>query len=117
MQSEHHAPGHPGSTEHAHPSPRTYIWIAVVLTVITAIEVAVIWEDFPFVDWLGSLVVPILLLLSAAKFVLVVGFYMHLKFDSKIFTGFFASGLLIALTILLALLVLMGSSSPPSPGG
>jgi cytochrome c oxidase subunit 4 len=38
---------------------------------------------------LGGLSNPIVMVVSAAKFVLVVMFYMHLKYDSKVFTGVF----------------------------
>ena len=46
------------------------------------------------------------LVLSAAKFVLVVGFFMHLKFDSKVFTGVFVAGLVLAVFMVSALMVL-----------
>ncbi len=51
--------------------------------------------------------VPLLLLLSAAKFALVAMFYMHLKQDSKLFTGVFVFPLIIAAVIIVALIVLM----------
>ena len=49
---------------------------------------------------------PLLLLLSAAKFALVAMFYMHLKQDSKLFSGVFVFPLIIAAFIIIALLVL-----------
>ena len=36
---------------------------------------------------------PVLIVLSAVKFAIVVMFYMHLKFDNRLFTGMFLSGL------------------------
>ena len=51
---------------------------------------------------------PILLTLSALKFVIVVMFYMHLKYDHKIFRALFTGPLLIAATTLIALLFLFG---------
>ena len=54
-----HGAGHAGG-EHAHPSAKEYVGIAVVLTVITAIEVAVF-----YVPALHPFLVPILLSLSA----------------------------------------------------
>ena len=51
--------------------------------------------------------VPLLLLLSAAKFALVAMFYMHLKQDSKLFTGVFVFPLIIAAIIVVALMLLM----------
>ena len=55
---------------------------------------------------LGSIEVPLLLLLSAAKFALVVMFFMHLKFDSKIFSGVFLTGLFLATFMVTALVLL-----------
>ncbi|UCF41590.1 MAG: cytochrome C oxidase subunit IV, partial [Gemmatimonadota bacterium] len=51
---------------------------------------------------------PILLTLSGAKFVLVVGFYMHLKFDHQLFRVIFTVPLLIAVAVGIALLFLFG---------
>ena len=56
----------------------------MILTVITAIEVAVF-----YVPALKPMLVPILLVLSAVKFALVAMFYMHLKFDHKLFSWLF----------------------------
>jgi len=96
--------------ERQHPGPATYVRIAVVLAVITAVEVLVYYADAfrPFL-------VPTLLLLSALKFSLVVAFYMHLRFDSKVFRTLFAFGLVVAATILVALL-LINSYHGPVPG-
>jgi cytochrome c oxidase subunit IV len=74
---QHMPPHH--AEEHAHPGPRKYVMIATILTVITAIEVAVY-----YVPALEAALVYILLALSALKFALVVSFYMHLKFDNKL---------------------------------
>ncbi|TFG46769.1 MAG: hypothetical protein E4H41_01090 [Gemmatimonadales bacterium] len=49
---------------------------------------------------------PILIILSAAKFALVAMFYMHLKQDSKIFSGLFVFPLIIAAIVIVALLLL-----------
>lgn len=84
-----------------HASVPTYIKVALVLTVITAIEVWVV-----YVPALSPVLVPLLLVLSAAKFSLVAMFYMHLKFDSRLFTGFFSSGLAVAAAIIIALILL-----------
>ena len=51
-------------------------------------------------------VIEILLLLSAVKFALVAMFYMHLKQDSKIFSGLFVFPILIAAFVIIALLTL-----------
>lgn len=94
-----HAPTH--TTEHAHPGAAEYIRIALILTFITAVEVAVY-----YVDALRPVLMPILLALSAVKFVLVVGFYMHLKFDHRIFTTMFVFGLICAAFMIVAFIIL-----------
>ena len=87
--------------DHGHPSPRQYIIIAVILAVITLVEVAIFYFEFPRVVLITSL-----LLLSLVKFVLVVMYYMHLKFDSRIITGVFGFALLIGLTVATAFIAL-----------
>ena len=94
---------HSAHASEAHPSDRTYVLIAVVLAILTAVEVAVF-----YVEALAPLLVPILMVLMAAKFWLVIRFFMHLKYDSKILSGVFGWGLLVAFLILLALLALYG---------
>ena len=64
---------------HAYPEPSTYIKLAVFLAIFTIIEVATYYIDAPVL-----LITLVLLVLMAVKFVLVVGYYMHLKFDSRL---------------------------------
>jgi len=86
---------------HAHPTPLTYIKIATALVILTVLEVAVI-----YVESIRSLWIPILVVLSSAKFVLVAMFYMHLKFDNRLFSIFFIGGLILATIVIAAFLVL-----------
>lgn len=87
----------------AHASTRFYVVIALILTVITAAEVMVF-----YVEYLEPVLVPILLVLAAAKFTLVAMFFMHLRFDSKVFTGLFVGPLIIATAVIIAMLALYG---------
>lgn len=87
--------------EHAHPGTRTYLRIALILTVLTAAEVAVI-----HIPALEAVMVPVLLALTVAKFSLVVMYYMHLKFDSRIFTGVFVAPLTLAVGVIISLILL-----------
>jgi cytochrome c oxidase subunit IV len=96
----HDSGGHE-TLEHAHPGAKTYTLVGVVLAIITATEV---WA-YTF-EPIRAALVPLLLVLSASKFVLVVGFYMHLKFDHPLFTGVFGFGLAVAGSIITALLFL-----------
>jgi cytochrome c oxidase subunit 4 len=88
------------ASEHAHPSNFFYIAIAIALAIITSVEVAVY-----YVQALRPLLVPILLALSAVKFALVAAFFMHLKFDSKLFAYLFGGGLTLAATVVIAVLL------------
>ena len=87
-----------------HTSNKTYVLVAVVLAVITAVEVMVF-----YVDALRPVIVPILISLSAAKFTLVASFFMHLKYDGKILRGLFAGPLLVAIAIIMAMMALYGA--------
>jgi cytochrome c oxidase subunit IV len=110
-----HAVAH-DPTEHAHPGAQQYITIAVILSVITAVEVAVY-----YLDALRPIIAPILIVLSAVKFAIVVMFYMHLKFDSRLFSGMFLFGLATAaFTIIMFIalfhgLVPIGAPSTAAP--
>lgn len=92
---------HSHAAAHAHPGAATYVKIGVVLAIITVGEVALY-----YIPALAGILIPALIILSAAKFFLVVAYYMHLKFDDRIFTGFFVGGLAIATGTILALMAL-----------
>ena len=85
----------------AHASVGFYWMIGVVLAIITAVEVAVF-----YIPALSPVLVPVLLVLSAAKFTLVVMFFMHLRFDSPVLTGLFLAGIVLATFMVTALIVL-----------
>lgn len=86
-----------------HPGPRIYIRVALILAVVTAIEVAIF-----YVDSLHSVLVPALLLLSTLKFSLVVLYFMHLRYDSRSFASLFMTGLSLALTVFVIVLLTFG---------
>ncbi len=88
--------------EAAHPTPARYITIAAILSTVTAIEVGVYYFSA-----LRAVLVPVLLTFSALKFALVVMFYMHLRFDARLFSTFFVGGLLLGAAVLIALMALM----------
>lgn len=96
-----HQAGDGAHVEHVHPGPLVYVKIAVVLTILTAAEVGVWYTP------IGALALTlILIVLSISKFVLVVAFYMHLKYDSRLFTAMFAWGILLSLSIICALIAM-----------
>lgn len=97
--------------EHAHPGAGTYIKIAVILFVLTALEVGgyeVVHRGEPagLATMLAPIFVEVLLLLSALKFALVAMFYMHLKMDSKLFSSLFVFPIIIAVVVIAALIAL-----------
>ena len=97
MEQHHHA------ETHSHPGARQYVTIGIILAVLTALEVAA----FEMMSGMNSaLVIWVILLLSAAKFALVVGYFMHLKFDDWRFTALFVSPFIIMVSIMVALLAL-----------
>ncbi|MEP7028883.1 MAG: cytochrome C oxidase subunit IV family protein [Candidatus Eisenbacteria bacterium] len=90
---------------HAHPTAKKYLGIAIILTIITVIEVAVF-----YVPSMHPFLPPILLSLSALKFALVAMFYMHLKFDHRLYSWVFIVPMCFATAIILALLALFSAS-------
>jgi len=101
---------------HAHPSDRTYVGVAVLLAAITALEVA----SFYLEEELGVFLVPALIVMMIVKFIIVAGYFMHLKFDSNLFTRLFVSGLILAIgvyTAALATFEFFRSEGPIDRGG
>ena len=93
---------HPGDhAGHAgHPGEREYVTIALILALITAAEVA----TYYFEEQLGGALVPALMIMMVVKFVMVVMWFMHLKFDSRLFSRVFTAGLLLAIGVYVAAL-------------
>ena len=94
---------------HEHPTWKQYKWVALILTLITVIEVWVYYTPFAK----SSLFVPALLIMSAVKFTIVVMFYMHLKYDHKLFRALFTGPLMIAMATLISLIFLFSTHSKP----
>ena len=91
-----HAPGHTGS----HPSAKEYVRIGLILGVLTALEVTA-----SYLDVSGAILIPTLYVLSVIKFLLVVLWFMHLKFDDRRYARFFVMGLAGAATLYLIVLI------------
>ena len=90
-------------TVHKHPSDGDYVKIAAILAAITALEVGTyFWEDI-----FGSHPSTLALVLSLfpmmiAKFMIVAGYFMHLKYDNPLFKRVFVFGLILALLVYIA---------------
>jgi cytochrome c oxidase subunit IV len=91
--------------EHEHPTWKQYKWVALILTLITVVEV---WAYYIPSFVASRLFVPALLIMSAVKFAIVVMFYMHLKYDHKLFRALFTGPLIIAMVTIISLLFLFG---------
>ena len=88
-RDRHAAPGLlPGEIK-KHPTPIQYVSIAVVLVVITAIEIATSYLEGSIPN---GLITVLLLGMAGVKFFLVAFWYMHLRTDQPIFRRFFIIG-------------------------
>ena len=79
--------------EHHGPTTTQYVQIFAVLFVLTALEVAA-----SFID-IGPLFLPTLIGLMVLKFALVVGWFMHLRYDTKVYTRLMMTGLILAILL------------------
>lgn len=87
---------------HAHPSDWQYIKIALLLAVLTALEVFTYFESVHNLS--DAVLYVVLTVLMVLKFVYVVAWFMHLKFDSMIFRRVFQVGIVMALAVYLIML-------------
>ena len=88
---------------HYHPTWKEYKWVALILFVITVVEV---WAYYIPEFVASRFFVPILLIMSAVKFAIVVLYYMHLKYDHRLFRALFTGPLTIAVLTILGLMFL-----------
>src|SRR5687767_9068692 len=95
---------HTHPSEKPHPGPAQYIGIGVILTIVTAIEVWAFYWDVAV-----PLLVAFFIILSVLKFATVVLFYMHLRYDHRLFGSMFTGGLLLGLGVALGLIALFGN--------
>lgn len=68
-----------------------FVQIAMILAIITGVEIVLIY--LPFAKWF---IVTSLMLLSVVKFLMVIFWFMHLKFDKIFCTVLFFIGLVLA---------------------
>ena len=94
------APGAEG-----HPTPAVYVQVGLVLAVVTAVEVVAY-----YVDLAQGVLLGILLALSGMKFALVAMWFMHLRFDSRLFSVLFTGGLALAATLFVVVLATLGAN-------
>lgn len=95
----HDAEGQVQVMEHHGPSDAYYLRIAIALAIVTGFEVG--WS---YSGAKGLLLLFPLLVMMAIKFVVVASNFMHLRFDNKLLTRVFYSGLLLATGVYIAAL-------------
>lgn len=98
---------HAGGGEHgahgAHPTEATYIKIAAILAVLTGIEVGLYYTKLNQQATNAALLV-----LAATKFIMVAGYFMHLKFDNRILRRLFITGFTLAAIVYVSYLWTLG---------
>jgi cytochrome c oxidase subunit IV len=97
--------------DRTHPGPRQYVQIAVVLAVVTLLEVAAYYAEigsFGF-EFPRTALIFLLIVLMVIKFALVALWFMHLRFDSPIYMRLFLSGLALAASVFLFVLLMFGA--------
>lgn len=100
-----------------HPTDKLFVKIAVILAVITAVEVA--WSYLPIWDDAEGLTsffeISGLIAMMMAKFIIVAGVFMHLRFDKPILTRTFYFGFVLAVVVYVAAITTfeLWSSDPP----
>jgi cytochrome c oxidase subunit IV len=98
--------GHAESAAHErpHPGPGEYIKIAVILAIVTAIEVGAY-----YVKGLSDGILSVsLLVMMVVKFALVGLWFMHLRFDNRLFRRLFVTGIVLALAVYTVAMVTLG---------
>ncbi len=88
-----------------------YVQIAMLLAVITGVEIIGVYLPFP-----GWFIVTCLVVLSIVKFLFVIFYFMHLRWDKPFCTILFFIGLVLATGTVWALLLLFSAKdSIPLP--
>ena len=99
------AAGHDEHGDHGgHPSEAVYVKIALILAAVTGVEVALYYWSFSNEAVNNS----VLMVLAAAKFIIVAAYFMHLKFDNKILRRLFITGFILATFCYIAYLLTLG---------
>jgi cytochrome c oxidase subunit IV len=99
-----HAPGLlPGELKE-HPDPLQYVIVAVVLVVITGVEIGTSYLEGSIPN---GLLIGLLLVMAFVKFFLVASWFMHLRTDQPVFRRFFIIGSIAAVLLYAAVLLML----------
>ncbi|OGO51255.1 MAG: hypothetical protein A2148_09440 [Chloroflexi bacterium RBG_16_68_14] len=88
-----------------HPGPASYVRVAVGLGIVEALELVVYYAAGE-----GEAGLALLLLLTVVQFALVALWFMHLRFDSRVFSTVFVGGLVLAGALFVVVLATLGAS-------
>jgi cytochrome c oxidase subunit 4 len=111
MSSPAHAASAHGHGDHDVSKFQIYVQIALLLAIITGIEIVCVY--LPFAKWI---VVTTLVVLSTVKFMFVIFYFMHLRWDKPFCTILFFIGLILAAGTMAGLLAIFGAeASLPLP--
>ena len=97
-----HAATHDGEGAHQHSHRKLYFITAVILTIVTIIELLILYVP----ESLQATVIPTLIILSAGKLAGVIGIFMHLKDDRNIYRLLFLAPMAIAVLMILVLMAM-----------
>ncbi len=101
---------HDSTDAHGHDLAQNRFWIftqiAMLLAVITGLELVTVY--LPFVAWI---LITVLVVLSTVKFMFVIFYFMHLRWDKAFCTILFFIGLVLAGGTMWALLKLFGAEA------
>jgi cytochrome c oxidase subunit IV len=100
----------PHGSEHGnHPGVGQYVEIGIILAVLTAIEIALYYAGQAGVS--SRVTIPSILFLTVLKFVLVVMWFMHLRFDHRVLRRLFVAGMVLA-GVVYGIVLLISFTSP-----
>jgi cytochrome c oxidase subunit 4 len=78
-----------------------YLGIFILLAGFTLVETVISYVQREEIK------IPVLIVLSLAKAILVLLYFMHLKFDSRIFTYLFIAGIVLSIPLILVMTIVM----------
>ena len=84
-----------------HPGPRQYVIVAIILAVVTGLEIGLFYvKGIP-----NGILVAALIVLMIIKFALVALWFMHLRFDSRVYRRLFVTGIILAISVFVVVLL------------
>ena len=95
-----------GHHSHADDKFKIFVNTAMILAVITGVEIGIV-----YVPWAKWVIIAALVVLSVVKFMMVIFIFMHLHWDKMFCTILFFIGLVLSVATVWALLALFGAEA------